>query len=268
MSAELDPERDVFFEPDGEDVVATPWTRGPWDLGAQHGGPPSALAARAVETCLGEERGEWLPGRTAIEILRPVPIARLRARAEIVKRGRSVLRARAVIEHEGVEVLRARCLLLRRQGPDDGMATPAPSLEDVLGPTRCQPFTFTFFLHDVGYHRAMEIRIAGGWPESQAIAWARLRVPLVAGESPSGWQRALCFADAAHGVAPALDPRRFTLVNPDLELALSREPRGEWIGLEVTTVTASEGVGLTRSLLRDEEGAIGGTSATLVVRHR
>ena len=40
----------VFFEPAGTDsFVATPATAGPWSAQAQHGGPPSALAARALE---------------------------------------------------------------------------------------------------------------------------------------------------------------------------------------------------------------------------
>ena len=40
----------TFFEPAGTDsFVATPATAGPWSAHSQHGGPPSALAARALE---------------------------------------------------------------------------------------------------------------------------------------------------------------------------------------------------------------------------
>jgi hypothetical protein len=40
----------VFFEPAGINAfVATAATAGPWSAQSQHGGPPSALAARALE---------------------------------------------------------------------------------------------------------------------------------------------------------------------------------------------------------------------------
>ena len=38
-----------YTELDEGRFASSPWTTGPWDAGAQHGGPPSALLARAVE---------------------------------------------------------------------------------------------------------------------------------------------------------------------------------------------------------------------------
>jgi Acyl-CoA thioesterase C-terminal domain len=38
-----------FYEPEGDLYVATELTRGPWDAGAQHAGPPAALIGREVE---------------------------------------------------------------------------------------------------------------------------------------------------------------------------------------------------------------------------
>jgi Acyl-CoA thioesterase C-terminal domain len=35
-----------FYVPDGDGFIATELTRGPWDPGAQHAGPPSALLGR------------------------------------------------------------------------------------------------------------------------------------------------------------------------------------------------------------------------------
>ena len=41
---------DAFYLPLGDDRWgATRHTTGPWDAGFQHGGPPSALLARAIE---------------------------------------------------------------------------------------------------------------------------------------------------------------------------------------------------------------------------
>src|SRR5258706_153517 len=43
----MDPE--AFFLPDGERLVATELTRGPWGRELMHGGPLAALMARAIE---------------------------------------------------------------------------------------------------------------------------------------------------------------------------------------------------------------------------
>lgn len=265
---------DAFYLLDGGRLRASAWTRGPWDLGAQHGGPPSALMARAIEHLLGDERDAWVPARVLVELLRPVPIATLDPRAAIESRGRRAIRAAAALEHEGVEIARARAVLLRA-APDEGSLERAP--EDLRAPLpppdSWSAFDFPFFLDPVGYHRAMEIRIGDRWPGASARAWSRMRVPLVRdawgrAEEPTGWQRALTFADAAHGCAPALDPSAFAIVNPDLELTLARRPEGEWIGLDVRTWTSALGTGLTRSRVLDHRGLCGATSATLVVRPR
>src|SRR5918998_2969477 len=62
---------EAFFERDGDVLVPSELTRGPWDPGAQHAGPPAALLGRAVEL-----EGMHV-GRITVEILRPVPLAPL-----------------------------------------------------------------------------------------------------------------------------------------------------------------------------------------------
>ncbi len=40
---------EAFYEPEGDSYVATELTRGPWDPGSQHAGPPAALIGRELE---------------------------------------------------------------------------------------------------------------------------------------------------------------------------------------------------------------------------
>ena len=68
---------EAFYERDGDLLVATELTRGPWDPGAQHAGPPAALLGRAIEGL--EDAAEFHVGRLSFDILRSVPIAPLRA---------------------------------------------------------------------------------------------------------------------------------------------------------------------------------------------
>ena len=58
---------DAFYEPDGDRYRATELTRGPWDPGAQHAGPPSALLGREIERLPDAE--EFQVGRVTFEIL-------------------------------------------------------------------------------------------------------------------------------------------------------------------------------------------------------
>ena len=46
-----------FFEPDRDAHFATEATRGPWDPGAQHAGPPAALIGREIERLGGGRMG-------------------------------------------------------------------------------------------------------------------------------------------------------------------------------------------------------------------
>src|SRR5919108_593925 len=80
---------DAFYVPDGDGFVSTELTRGPWDPGSQHAGPPAALIGRAIER-LPNEGGPRMVGRITYEILRPVSIAPVSVSTRVVRPGRSV----------------------------------------------------------------------------------------------------------------------------------------------------------------------------------
>lgn len=123
---------------------------------------------------------------------------------------------------------------------------------------------------DEGYHRAVEWRIAKGtWGRGPVAAWLRLRVPLVAGETPTPPLECLvACADSASGLAVAVDPARATFVNADLTIALHRAPTGEWMCLDAATTGETPGIGLTRARLWDIAGPIGRSLQTLLLEPR
>ena len=245
---------DAFYRREGELFVSTPATTGPWSIAAQHAGPPSALLARAAEM-RGVELDVPHLARLTVQILRPVPIASLGVEVEVDTRGRSAARLSLRLRTDDHEVMRATALLLRSR-PIDVVAPepePAPALEDA------RPFDFPFFHTPVGYHTAMECRLARGeFGHSPTFMWLRSRVPLVEGEELAGAQRAVLAADSGNGVSPVLDWTRHGFINPDLTVALHRPSEGEWIGLDARTdVSPSLGVGTAHSRIYDRRGAIG-----------
>ncbi len=102
---------EAFYERDGDRFVATELTRGPWDPGAQHAGPPSALLGREIERL--EDAEEFQIGRVTFEIMRSVPIGPVSVEAKVVRPGRRVQLIEASLANDDGELVRARAWRLR-----------------------------------------------------------------------------------------------------------------------------------------------------------
>lgn len=240
----------AFFLPDGDAFIATPNTRGPWSEHHQHGGPGTALLAMAFEQAV----APLMVVRMTIEILRPIPIGRVQLELGELKPGARTRLHGASMRVDGQEVCRASCLAIRTKDLPLARAT-APSIRP---PDEAAPVEFPFFRQPVGYHSAMELRIAeGGIGQGQAHAWLRMRVPLVDGRPTSPLSRVAIAADSGNGVSARLDWSRWLFVNPDLTIYLHRAPRGEWVGLQAITEVEPRGIGLAASVLHDEDGPLG-----------
>ena len=245
--------------------TSTELTRGPWSPEHQHGGPPAALLARALERDLAALEPAARIVRMTVEILRPIPIAALAIEVERVRTGRQVQELGGRILVEGREVCRASALCIRTTELD--FAPPAGAAP--VPPEQSAPFEFPFFTEAVGYHRGMEVRFARGtWGSGAVTAWMRMRAPLVPGEEPSPLQRVMIAADSGNGVSAVLDVQRYTFVNPDLTVYLHRPPVGEWVCLDASTTPQPSGIGLAESALHDVEGPIGRSLQSLVVARR
>jgi hypothetical protein len=259
---------DAFYERDGDLFRATELTRGPWDPGAQHAGPPAALIGHALEGL--PEADEFQVGRLTFEILGPVPIAPVGVQARVVRPGRRVQLLEAELsDAEGAVLMRARAWRIRRGEvevpPQALVVTEPPPPPDRAGEANFFPTG-----QEHGYHSAMEVRfVSGDWLQpGPATVWLQMRRPLVAGEEPTPLQRTLVAADVGNGVSASLDFRRFLFINVDLTVQLERMPAGEWIGIDAMTLPQPSGVGSSDSVLFDGEGRIGRALQTLLISER
>jgi len=254
----------AFYVPEGEGYRATELTRGPWDPGSQHAGPPCALLGRELDRAGALETGRLT--RATFEILGPVPIAQLAVTAEVVRPGRSVELVEGTMSHEGRPIMRARAWRIRTTEPMAfEAATPEPAA--VPGPEEGREVPFFPTGSDVGYHSAMEVRfVRGAFTEpGPALAWMRMRVPLVAGEEPEPLHRVLVAADSGNGVSSPLHYREWMFINADVSVTLRRPPDGHWVGLEASTYPEPDGVGMSDTMLRDERGMLGRATQSLFV---
>jgi hypothetical protein len=258
----------AFYDREGDLFAATELTRGPWDPGAQHAGPPAALLGYAIERL--PEAAGFQVGRITFEILRSVPIAPVRVEARVTRPGRRVQMFEAELsDREGEVLMRARAWGIRTaelELPPDAVVAGEPPPP----PEQGREANFFPTGQEHGYHSAMEVRfVSGDFIEpGPAIVWLRMRQPLVAGEEPTPLQRTLVVADVGNGVSASLDFRRFLFINVDLTVQLERMPVGEWICVDAVTRPQPSGVGSAESVLSDGEGRIGRGLQTLLVSER
>ncbi len=273
---------------------ATELTRGPWDGGHQHAGPPAALIGRAIERCEGIGAGpdDRNVGRITFEILRPVPIAEVVVEARVTRPGRRVEMLEASLRaapgptgETGPELVRARGWRIAAgelepppsipsTSPDSAPARAGrPSAERgrPTPPTELPPGKQFFpTVHERGYHTGMEYRWAqGSFAEpGPAVCWMRMRAPLLEGEEPSPLQRVLIAADSGNGISATVDIERYLFINVDLSVHLHRMPAGEWVCLDALTAAETNGLGMADAMLWDEIGPIGRACQTLLIAER
>jgi len=258
---------DAFYLPLGDDrYLSTEHTGGPWDPAFQHGGPPAALLARALES----ESPAWPAtiARISVDILGPVPVAELAVRSRVIRPGRSVdlVEAelvdgdRAVVRAQAWRVRAAELDLPRTEGED--AAPQVPEFPDAQTPL---PDSWRG-----GYMRAMEWRFAGGvWAgPGPATVWGRMRYPLVPDEEPTGLQRVLALADSGSGVSSVLPFDGWLFINPELTVHVAAPPAGEWICLDAATTVDRTGFGLASSRLFDRDRLVARGAQSLLVGPR
>ncbi len=244
-------------------------TRGPWDPGHQHAGPPSAAISRAIEAAAAGHGLDHL-ARLTVNLLRPVPLGELTIRVQEDYIGRSAGHFSAQLLAGGRECARITALAMRSVDvpvPAGTAGHPLPA--GPRPPALCPVSRMPVFGKQIGYDDLVEIRMVHGTLfDGPACAWFRLRYPLVDGETPSPYQRVAVAADSGNGVSAVLDFHRYLFVNSDLTINLLRRPLGEWICLDARTWFGDTGSGLAESTLYDEQGLVGRATQSLILRPR
>ncbi|MDQ1537973.1 MAG: hypothetical protein QOE58_2366 [Actinomycetota bacterium] len=243
---------------------ATFHTTGPWDARFQHGGPPSALLARALEQL--SPREDMIIARMTVDILGAIPVGDLKLSSRVLRYGRSVELVEAALSAGGRDVARAQAWRVLRTTQEIALRQPAPTAPPL--PAETKPLAAGGWVD--GYMSAIEWRFAAGafGHAGPAIAWTRLRHPLVPGEQPSPLQRVLAVADSGNGISGELDLTSWHFINPELTVHLHREAVGEWICLDAQTTISPGGVGLATSVLSDLDGPIGVGAQSLLIAQR
>lgn len=262
----------TFFEierrEEGREWFApTDHCRGPWDEGACHGGPPTALLVRSLERLVPELR----LARIAVDLPRPVPMAGFTIVAEVVRAGRATANTRATLVDAGAKV----CAMATGMhvamsasplfpGPLDNSGVVLPRLSD----SEPGEFPLGRMRHRLsGFRNAVEIRHPPGQDPGPGTTTLWMRsIDLLPGEQMSPFQRIAPLADCTNAFGRHADPDQVAFMNTDLLIALHRDPIGDWVGSRSSSVWQPTGVGLSDSVLFDDAGAVGRAMQTLLLQ--
>lgn len=255
---------DSFFTVDGDWFRPTDHCRGPWDVNACHAGPPTGLLARALEQLLPEQRLT----RITVDLHRPIPFAGFRIEAQIGRAGRTVSSSEArLLDDQGRICAAARGLHMTGQ-PAADLPTAAVERYD-LAQAAADVFPIRAALHGQPCFAGdgVEVRYPPGEnPQpGPTAAWLRT-VALLPDEQPSGFQRICPLADCGNAFSRNAEPWQASFVNPDLTVALHRDPVGDWLGSQSVSHWQPDGIGLADALLFDRLGPVGRALQMLLIQ--
>jgi len=256
-----------LYRVDHDIAIPTEYTAGPWDDRLQHGGAPTALISWAAERLVPRESMQVV--RITVDLLRPVPIAPLRVRAEVVREGRKIQLCAVTLLHEDAVVVRASVLKIRAAQ----FELPATAIEDKIelpGPEQgmlAEPAPRT---RSNAFIRGLTLRVVkGAFREpGPAAIWFRAERPLFADQPLTPLQRTAMVADFCNGVSTVLDWNTWTFINADLTISLARLPVGDWILLDAQSWLGDHGSGIAFAKLGDARGYFGRAIQSLVIEPR
>jgi hypothetical protein len=236
--------------------------QGAWNAGEQHMGPASGLLVDEVLRCRPRE-GMRL-ARVSFDIIGFIPGGEFTVTTRLLRPGRTIELVESVLEAQGRTSIRARAWRLAT--PDTSQVAQVHE-SHLLGRDAFVPWDLTG-IWDGGFIASLK-----GYRDPQAApgtgrVWITNPYEMVAGQPTPEVTKILGMVDTANGISLSQGPGQWLFPNVDLQLHLFRQPTGSWLGLDTEQTFGSDGVGLTSSVLHDEQGPFGRSEQILTLRRR
>jgi hypothetical protein len=255
----------AYFERLGAGAFrATEHTGGAWDLDTQHIAPALGLLAHVVEQDRDARRNDDLVlSRLSYDILGTVPVAEFDTEVHVLRAGRTIELVEAVLNHAGRAAVRLRAWLL---APRVTRSVAGTTHERIPGPDALEPWDPTT-VWPGGFIASVELRRRTEEP-GRATYWVRTPHSLLDGEEVSRFAAVVGLLDVANGMAVRAAPEEILFPNVDLTAHFFEQPGDGWLGFDTRVSFGAGGVGLTSTVLHDEQGPVGTSSQCLTVRPR
>jgi hypothetical protein len=224
--------------------------RGPWDPNSLHGRVISGLLAHEIETRWGSP--EFLIARLTVDMYRVARFAPVEVTSRAVRDGNRIRVIDADFSSGGESIARASAVLLRKTDAAEGNVWTPPDWAVARPADLPAPAT------QEGRVPMWETRVIdnGFGSTERKRAWLRETRGLVEGVELTPFIRAAFAADFTNPFANS-GSEGLKYVNADITLYLHRLPEGEWLGFEVASHHAAEGIAVGECTMYDEAGAVG-----------
>jgi acyl-CoA thioesterase superfamily protein/acyl-Coa thioesterase superfamily protein len=256
---------EAIYRVDGNRVVTSPKAAGPWDPTMQHGSAPAALVTWAAEAIPAPQPMQIV--RLTIDLMRPVPVVPLTYETEVLREGRKIQLCAVRLLANDVVVVRATVLKIRVQAP----ALPPEVVDSPIelpGPEAGRPLARRFSGDSFVTGISASVVRGGLMTSGPGAIWYRVDRPIVEGAAISQVMRTVVAADFSNGTSSVLDFDKWTFINADLSVSLSRPPVGDWILLDAESWIGPDGAGIAASRLGDSQGYFGRAVQSLVIEQR
>jgi acyl-CoA thioesterase len=251
---------EAYFTVDGDSLVPSLMTRGPW--GALMGGQiVGGVLAWGIEQSGIEP--DFQPARLTVDLLRPVPIEPVQIRVSVQREGRRIKLVDATLEQHGKTVARAAALFLRRgEHPDMRVWSASVEMPPIPADTDGFPPDMPFFIWSYGADVGKPSRGMAEWEqgEAQKFAWTRTFRPMVHGHPLTPFVRLAFVGDVTSALTNWGDGG-LRFINADYTVTASRLPHGEYVGLAAHSHYGTAGVATGSATLFDRHGPFGTSSA-------
>ncbi len=244
-----------FVEHSNGIVRPTPSAAASWSEGLLSGQAIAGLAASMLERKYGAVG--YQPTRLTLDLLKPARAVPTHIQTRLIRHGHRMRTAECDVIQDDWIVARATLLQYRH--------SPAPaSVHRGAAGTFTPP-------HDPQDEVLYLDSDGTGWSPmgEQHHNTARKRayyggLDAVAGVAATPFVRAAVVAEAATNLVTNLGVNGIGYINGDLTVALSRQPRGVFIGVQADTHFAENGVSVGSATLFDDAGAFGTSMVTAI----
>jgi hypothetical protein len=238
--------------------------QGAWNAGEQHMGPATGLLIH--ELVRFRPREEIRLARISLDILGFIPGGEFTVTTRILRPGRTIELVEAVMEAKGRTAIQARAWRLATQDTSEVACSHEPSMP-ARGDGDMEAWDITG-VWGGGFIASLEGRRDRNSEPGHGRVWITNPYDTVAGEPTREDVKLLGMVDPANGIALSQGPGEWLFPNVDLQIHLFRTPRGRWIGLDTMQTFGEDGVGLTSSILHDDDGPFGRAEQILTIRRK
>lgn len=254
----------AYFIANGNNIYRpTSHSSGAWRDDELHLAPVAGLVIHHMERWRKQTVGDALVfSRFSLEILGQIAKDDITLSTEIVRPGRTIELIETTAEINGRVTIRARAWLLKTS---DLNHISGNTFEALIPMDQCIDTTSQWDWSG-GF---MDSLISGEEPgktPGKNRAWISGDLPLVEGETSESLAEFSKFLDVANGVAVREDPKTWMFPNVDLTFHLFRKPVGIKVGFDTRAAFGPTGIGLTTSVIHDEDGPVGTLNQSLTVR--